>query len=104
MEVYQAAAELIVFATIKSAAKIKATRVVHLPDRLVALVHDYNNPSTQLFCLQALTNICEHPAIRKHVCENYFDELQDLFVGDDPELNYDKNILMKVVGWTPQAH
>nr|XP_022918801.1 radial spoke head 14 homolog [Onthophagus taurus] len=102
LELYQAALEAIMFATVKSAARIKALKVVHLSDRLVCLLHDYYNPPTQMHCLQCLVHLCEHPMLRKHVNENYYDEIATLYVGSDKELQILKDRLLSVINWQPE--
>lgn len=101
-EVYEAAAAAIMFATVKSAAKIKAINLSRLPRRLVSLSRDSEHPLTQLHCMQALTNVCEHPTTRKTVCDNHYTELETVPVGDDEELKNVHNNLMKGLNWTPQ--
>ncbi|KAI4459361.1 rtdr1 [Holotrichia oblita] len=101
-DVYGASASAIMFATIKSAAKIKAIQLKRLPHRLVKLCHDSEHPLTKLQCIQALTNICEHPQTRQLVCGTYYDTLENLQVGDEEELIAAHNNLMKGLNWTPQ--
>lgn len=101
-DVYGASASAIMFATIKSAAKIKAIQLKRLPHRLVKLCHDSEHPLTKMQCIQALTNICEHPETRKFVCETYYQALENLKVEDNEELIAVYNNLMKRLNWTPQ--
>ncbi|GJQ82072.1 hypothetical protein Trydic_g6944 [Trypoxylus dichotomus] len=100
--VYGASASATMFATIKSAAKIKAIKLQQLPERLIKLCHDSDHPMTKLNCMHTLTNICEHPETRKHVCENYYSILENLPVEDDDELITAYNTLMQGLNWTPQ--
>lgn len=101
-DVYDGSASTTMFATIKSAAKIRATELNHLPDRLVKLCNDSEHPMTKLHCLQTLTNICEHPITRKYVCANHYDTLCSLHVENEEELIHAYDCLMSGLNWTPQ--
>lgn len=52
---YAAAAAVIMFATLKSAAKIKAVEIDGLPERLIKLSHDWQYPTAQIYSLKVFS-------------------------------------------------
>ncbi|XP_050303048.1 radial spoke head 14 homolog [Anthonomus grandis grandis] len=103
-EVYEAAAEAIMFCTIKSAEKISASKLTDMPKRLVELSINRTTRRTQLFTIKALTSICEHPLVRQEVREKYYNAVKSIQVRDDiPEIKDCKNILMTLLAWVPQS-
>ncbi|KAF2905972.1 hypothetical protein ILUMI_00203 [Ignelater luminosus] len=103
-EIYSSAAAAIMFCTTKSRAKLRAREIPHLPDRLVALTNHWHYPPAQLFSIKALTNICEHPEIRKEVGEKYLQRLENIVVGNNEDLKKHKEILLSVINWVPWSN
>lgn len=52
---------------------------------------------------QALTNIAEHPDIRKELKKKYYQDVQDIQVVGDEDIARFKNILLGVINWTPES-
>lgn len=108
------------FCTIKTKSKIAASQLKDLAPRLIKIATNKRNPSTQVFaikvmlhcikkCLiqtqhsQALTNICEHPVIRKDVKENHYQEVLNIQLGEEPRLKEYKEILLTIINWVPTS-
>lgn len=66
-EVICAAAFAIMNCTLLTSAKLRAFKIKGLPERLYALSESPDIPEARVYCLQALTNLCEHPCIRKKI-------------------------------------
>ncbi|XP_074039457.1 radial spoke head 14 homolog isoform X3 [Leptinotarsa decemlineata] len=102
-EVYTNAASVIMFCTLKTQGKLDAYKVKNLPKRLIHLSRNKLNPSTQIFAIKALSNICEHPKIRTEVQRKYFEQIKNIQVGDDPCIKSYKNQLLTVIGWVASS-
>nr|XP_023011938.1 radial spoke head 14 homolog isoform X1 [Leptinotarsa decemlineata] len=102
-EVYTNAASVIMFCTLKTQGKLDAYKVKNLPKRLIHLSRNKLNPSTQIFAIKALSNICEHPKIRTEVQKKYFEQIKNIQVGDDPCIKSYKNQLLTVIGWVASS-
>lgn len=106
--VYAAAASAIMFCSVKTRAKIKAAKIKKLPDRLVDLCKDWSNPKAQLYGMKALTNICEHPDVRKHVYKKYNDILEQARLStkavNTELMERHKEIMMGIVSLVPSLY
>ncbi|KAF5301439.1 hypothetical protein FQA39_LY02168 [Lamprigera yunnana] len=100
-DLYASAASGIMFCTIKSRAKIRASEMPHLLDRLVLLSNNFHNRRAQIFSIKALTNICEHPDVREVVKCKYIDHIEDIVVGCSEEVKRYKEILLSVIKLLP---
>lgn len=49
---------------------------------------------------QALTNICENPALREEIRKKHMNDIEAIQVKEDVILTYKKNLL-NVIEWTP---
>ncbi|KAL1509629.1 hypothetical protein ABEB36_004338 [Hypothenemus hampei] len=102
IEVHTAAAEAMIFCTIKSEEKIIASKIKGIPKRPIHLCKNRLNPSTQLFAIKALTSLCEHPKVRNEVNEKYYGDVEKVQITSErPEIQYFKNTLMQMLQWTP---
>ncbi|XP_030755597.1 radial spoke head 14 homolog [Sitophilus oryzae] len=102
--IHTAAAETIMFCTIKSAEKITASKINSMPKRLVQLTNNRLNGRTQMFAMKALTNICEHPLVRKEVSTKYYFDIENSQLSEDiAELQKYKNTLMGMLKWVPET-
>uniref|UniRef100_A0A6P7GJM4 Uncharacterized protein LOC114338981 n=1 Tax=Diabrotica virgifera virgifera TaxID=50390 RepID=A0A6P7GJM4_DIAVI len=102
-EVHTQTAHVIMFCTVKGTGKILASKRPRLVPRLIQLCQNKENNDTQLYALQALTNICEHPAIRKQINIEYIHEVEKIQVGFDPNIKVHKDRLLEVIAWTPHT-
>ncbi|KAJ8922498.1 hypothetical protein NQ315_007528 [Exocentrus adspersus] len=100
-EVYTSAASTIMFCTVKTVSKIAAAKIKKMVPRLIAIAKNRENPDTQIFAVKALTNICEHPDVRKEVNNNYLEEVINIQLGAEPFLKEYKEILLRVINWVP---
>uniref|UniRef100_A0AAR5PK69 Uncharacterized protein n=1 Tax=Dendroctonus ponderosae TaxID=77166 RepID=A0AAR5PK69_DENPD len=101
-EVYSAAAEAIMFCTIKSAEKITASKITSMPKRLVELSKNRLNPTAQIFAIKALTCICEHPLVRQDVRTNHYKDVETIQLNEErPDIAALKNTLMTMLQWVP---
>ncbi|CAG9835956.1 unnamed protein product [Diabrotica balteata] len=102
-EVHTQTAHVMMFCTVKGTGKILASKRPRIVPRLIQLCQNKENVNTQLFALQALTNICEHPAIRKQINTEFSHEVEKIQVGFDPNIKVHKDKLLEVISWTPHT-
>ncbi|KAJ3659140.1 hypothetical protein Zmor_010845 [Zophobas morio] len=95
----KSAASVIMFCTVKTRAKILAAEIKSLAKRLIRLSTNPLNVALQMFSIKALTNICEHPLVRKEVYDRYLNELTQMQV--DPTNAEYKKTLLQIVSWVP---
>ncbi|KAF7281804.1 radial spoke head 14 homolog [Rhynchophorus ferrugineus] len=102
--VHTAAAEAIMFCTIISSEKIVASNIKTMPKRLVQLCKNKLNVRTQMFAIKALTNICEHPLVRKEVTTKYYHDVEGIQLSEDvEEMSKYKSTLMSMLKWVPHS-
>lgn len=53
--------------------------------------------------LQALTNICEHPYVRKKLMQEHMEDVENIPVHKIPEMAEYKRILIDVLSWKPES-
>lgn len=102
-DIHTNAAHVIMFCTVITKQKIEAAAIPFLPKRLVALCKNSLNRSAQIYAIQALINICEHPEIRKIVRENYNKEIGDIQVAGNKDIQKFKDQLLTTVGWVESS-
>lgn len=108
------------YTTILTKAKLRAKHLKHLPERLLALVKDAEYPQarihsikarTKVVCImhcgngmffQALTNISEHPYIRKKLLQEYMEDVNSIPIHKIPDMAEYKRILIDVLSWKPE--
>lgn len=96
-EVYSAAASAIMYCTLLPKAKFAAKRIKHLPERLLVLCRNSEHPQARIHSIKALTNLCEHPYIRRKIKQEYLDEVQSIPVHKIPEMKEYKEILVDLI-------
>ncbi|CAG9819777.1 unnamed protein product [Phaedon cochleariae] len=103
-EIFTNAASVIMFCTVKASGKIAASKINTMTKRLIQLSRNKLNPSTQIFAIKALTNICEHPEVRKEVQKKYIEYVENIQVGGDPCIQNYKAQLLTVLGWVASSY
>lgn len=96
-EVYCAAASAIMYCTLLTKAKLAAKKVKYLPDRLLVLCRNCEHPQARIHSMKALTNLCEHPYIRKKIKQEHLDEVQSIPVHNIPEMKEYKEVLLDLI-------
>ncbi|CAG9767017.1 unnamed protein product [Ceutorhynchus assimilis] len=105
VEVHTAAAQAIMFCTIISSEKNRASQIKGLPKRLAQLCKNKLRPNCQMYAIKALTCICEHPLIRKEVSQHYYHEVVNIQLNESiPEMRLYKNSLMSMLHWLPHTN
>ncbi|CAG9856747.1 unnamed protein product [Phyllotreta striolata] len=99
--VHTATASVIMFCTVKAAGKMMAAEYPRIVPRLLQLAQNFQNPSTQMYSIKALTNISENPKIRRLLQEKYSQELGRIQIKQDEDIEMWKTQLMDVVSWVP---
>lgn len=82
-EIHIPATGVIMNCTIKIKTKVVAAEFTELPLRLIKLAKNPFNRTAQIYCLKALTNICEYPKTRKFVKNNFMEEYWKINVAPD---------------------
>lgn len=81
-EIYSSAAFAIMNCTLTTKAKLRAHKIKSLPDRLFALSTGSEASQAKIHSLQALTNLCEHPCIRKKMLKKAAGNIKSLKIPD----------------------
>ncbi|XP_017778570.1 PREDICTED: radial spoke head 14 homolog [Nicrophorus vespilloides] len=93
-EIYSAAAGCMVFATIKTEAILKAIELPNLIERLLILARSHHDLTTQIHCIQVITNLCGHGKVRKYVLETYSDKIRSIYTQHDEQAERFKHNLL----------